>query len=143
MFGDRLGLDQGQAAVEFALGEFGLGARIRELAVGLLGDGLEGAGIDQVEQIAGIDDGAVAKLDVGDEAADPGANLDLLDRLEPAGEFVPIGDGALDRLRDRDRRRSGRGRRRRLVPAAGQGDGEQKRSAGRGRASEGMLKSSA
>ena len=111
-FGDRLGLIQGQRAVELALGEFGLGARIRELAVGLFGDRLEGAGIDDIEQVAGIDEGAVAELDIGDEAADPGANLNLFHRLEPAGEFVPIGDGAFGRLRDRDRRR------RRPQPAA-------------------------
>ena len=47
LFGDRTGLDQGQRAVELALGEFHLGARIRELAVGLLGDRLERAGIDR------------------------------------------------------------------------------------------------
>ena len=42
-FGDRLGLVQGQRAIEFALGQFRLGARIGELAVGLLGDRLERA----------------------------------------------------------------------------------------------------
>ena len=41
LFGDGAGLDQRQAAVEFALGKLRLGARIRKLAVGLLGDGLE------------------------------------------------------------------------------------------------------
>ena len=51
-----------------------------------------------------MDDRAIAELDAGDEAADAGADLDLLDRLEAAGEFIPIGDGALDRLRDRDGR---------------------------------------
>ena len=119
-FGDGTGLDQGQRAIEFAFGEFGLGARIGQLAVGLLGDRFERTGIDHVEQIAGLDEGAVAELDAVDEAADAGANLDLLDRLEPAGEFIPIRDGALHRLRDGDRRRRGRGRLRRLVAAAGQ-----------------------
>ena len=102
-----------------------LGARVGELAVGLLGDRLERAGIDQIEQVAGMDDVAVLELDTGDEAADPRPDLDLLDRLEPAGEFVPVGDGALDRLRDRDRRRRGGGLRRRLFAAAGQRDGQQ------------------
>ena len=55
LFGDRAGLDQGQAAVELALGKLHLGAGIRKLAVGLLGDGFERAGIDQIEQIAGIE----------------------------------------------------------------------------------------
>ncbi len=45
---DRLGLIQGERAVEFTFCQFGLGARVRELAVGLLGDGFKGAGIDHV-----------------------------------------------------------------------------------------------
>ena len=123
--GDRLGLIQGQRTVEFALGEFRLGARIRKLAVRLLGDRFERAGIDHIEQVAGIDEGAVAKFDTGDEAADPGADLNLFHRLEPSGELVPIGDGAFGRLRDRDRRRRGCRLLRRLVAAAGQGDRKQ------------------
>ena len=125
LFGDCTGLDQVQPAVELALGKLRLGARIRKLAVGLRGHRLERAGIDDVKQVAGMDHVAVFELDIGDEAADPGADLDLLDRVEAPGEFVPVGDGALDRLGDRDRRRS-RGRRLwRLVPAGRQRDGEQ------------------
>src|SRR5258706_16227360 len=85
---------------------------------------LERTRIDDVKQIAGMDDRAVAKLDVGDEAADPGANLNLFHRLEPPGEFIPIGDGTFGRLCHRDRRWSGRRLRRRLVAATGQGDRE-------------------
>ena len=48
---------------------------------------------------------AVLELDIGDKTADPRANLDLFDRLETAGEFIPVGDSTLDRLRDRHRRR--------------------------------------
>ena len=66
-----------------------------------------GREIDHIEQIAGMDEGAVAELDRRDEAADAGADLHLLDRLEASGEFVPIGDGSLHRLRDRDRWRRG------------------------------------
>jgi len=105
--GDRLGLIQGQRAVEFALGEFRLGARVRELAFGLFRDRLEGTGIDDVQEVAGVDESAVAEFDIGDEAADAGADLDFLYRIEPSGEFVPIGDGALGRLCDGDRRRRG------------------------------------
>ena len=101
----RLGLVQGQGAVEFALGEFRLGARIGQLAVGLLGDRLERTGVDHVKQIARLDEGAVAKFDAGDEAADAGANLNFLDRLEPSGEFIPVGDGAFHRLGHRHGRR--------------------------------------
>ena len=124
-FGDCTGLDQSQRAVEFALGQFRLGARIGKLAIGLQRDRLERTGIDDVKQIAVTDDRAVAELDAGDETADPGANLNLFHRLEPSGEFVPIGDGAFGRLCHRDRRRSGRSLRRRLVAATGQGDREQ------------------
>ena len=88
--GHGLGLVQGQGAVEFALGEFRFRPRIRQLAVGLLGDRLERTGVDHVKQIARPDDGAVAKFDAGHEAADAGANLHLLHRLEPSGEFIPV-----------------------------------------------------
>ncbi len=124
-FGYRLGLIQCQRTVELALAEFRLGARVRQLAVRLLGNRFKGPGIDDVQEVAGIDEGAVAKFDVGDESADPGANLNLLHRLEPPGEFVPIGDGASGRLCDRDRRWRACGLLRRLVSAAGQGDCEQ------------------
>jgi len=117
LFGDGTGLDQGQAAVELALGKFRLGARIRELTVRLLGDGLKRPGIDDIEKIAGFDECPVTKLHAGDEAADPRANLDLFHRLEPSGEFVPIRNGAFGWLCDRDRRSSD-GLRRRLVTAA-------------------------
>ena len=89
------------------------------------GDRLERAGIDHVKQIAGADDGAVAEFDAVDEAADPGAHLHLFHRLEAAGEFIPIGDGAFDRLRHRNRRRRRRGLLLRLVAAAGQREREQ------------------
>jgi hypothetical protein len=111
--GDRPGLIQGQGAVQFALSEFGLGAG-RELAVGLLGDRFKGTEIDDIEEIAGIDGRAVAKFNAGDEPADAGANLNLLDRLEPPGEFVPIGDGAFGWLGDGNGGPSCRSRTRRL-----------------------------
>src|SRR6266436_1805361 len=68
-FGDCAGLHQSQPAVEFAFGQFRLGARVRKLAIGLQRDRLERTGIDHVKQIAGMDDGAVAEFDIGDEAA--------------------------------------------------------------------------
>ena len=110
LFGDRTGLDQGQPAIEVALGKLRLGARIRKLTVGLCRHRFEGAGIDEIKQVTGVDHVAVLELDIGDEAADTRLDLHLLDRLEAAGELVPIGDGALQRLRDGDRRRRRRGR---------------------------------
>ncbi len=106
-------------AIEFALGKLGFGARIRKLAVGLLGHRLERTRIDDIEQIAGMNDGAVAEFDAVHEAANAGANLNLLDCLEPPGEFVPVGDGTLGWLRHRDGRRRGSRLLRRLVAAPG------------------------
>ncbi len=96
---------QCQRAIQLAFGEFDLGARVRKLAIGLRGDRLERTCIDQIQEVARLDEGAVAELDVGDEAADAGANLNLLDRIEPARELVPVGDGSLDGLSYGDRRR--------------------------------------
>jgi hypothetical protein len=125
LFGNSAGLDQAQAAIEVALGKLSLGTRIRKLAVGLLGDGFEGTGIDQIEQVPGMHHVAVLELDIGDEAAHAGANLNFLDRLEASGEFIPIGHGAFDWLRDGDGRRR-RGRLWwRFVAAAGQRHGDQ------------------
>ena len=72
LFGDGTGLHQGQPAIELALGKLRLGARIGKLAVGLRRHRLERAGIDDVEQVAGMDHVAVLELDIGDEAADAG-----------------------------------------------------------------------
>ena len=119
-FGHRLGLVQRQGAVEFAPGEFCLRMCVRQLAIGLLGDRLERAGINHVKQIAGAHDRAIAEFDAGDETADAGADLDFLNRLEPSGEFVPVGNGTLHRLRNRNRRRCGSRLLRRLVAAGGQ-----------------------
>ncbi|MGY4449522.1 hypothetical protein ACVWZR_004182 [Bradyrhizobium sp. i1.3.1] len=81
-----------------------LGTRVGQLAVRLLGHRLERARVDDVEQVALMHDRAVLELDGVDEAADTGAHLHLLDRLEAAGELVPIGDGALDWLGNGHRR---------------------------------------
>ncbi len=100
-----LALDQLERAIEVAFAEFDAGPRVGKLAVDLGGGSIIRAGVDEVEQVVLADDLAVAEADAGNEAADPGANVDLLDRLEAAGEFVPIGHGALDRGCDRHRRR--------------------------------------
>src|SRR3954470_7281392 len=125
LFGDRAGLHESQAALEIALGKLPLGARVGELPFGLQYDRLERARIDDVKQIAGADDRAVLELYAIDEAADAGTDLNLLDRLEAAGELVPVGDGPFDRLRHRHRRRR-RGRLRlRLAVAASEREREQ------------------
>jgi hypothetical protein len=118
-------LNQCKRTVEFALGEFGLGARVRELAIGLLGNGFERARIDDVQEVAGVDEGTIAEFDVGDEPADPGANLNLFDRVKPSGELVPVRDGAFGRLGDGDRRRSGSSLRRRWFAVAARQSGRE------------------
>src|SRR5258708_21717949 len=45
-----------------ALGQFGLGSRVGKLAIGLQRHRLERTGIDDVKQVAGTDDGAVAEF---------------------------------------------------------------------------------
>jgi hypothetical protein len=124
-FGDGAGRNQGQRALELALRQFRLGARIGQLAVGLQRDRLERTGIDDIEQVAGFDEVAVAELDGVDEAADAGTDLDLLHRLETAGELVPIGDDTLGRLRDGNGRCWRRRSLRRGLAAAGKPHGEQ------------------
>ena len=101
---DRLGLIQGQRAIEFTPSELRFGTRVRELAVRLQGDRFKGSGVDDIQEIAGIDESAVAKFDIRNESADPGANLNLFYCLKSAGELVPIRDRAFRRLCDRDGR---------------------------------------
>jgi hypothetical protein len=104
-FGNGAGRHQGQRALELAPRQLRLGAGVRQLAVRLQRDRLEGTGVDDIEQVARFDEVAVFELDGVDKTADPGADLDFLHRLEPAGELIPIGDGAFGRLGDRHRRR--------------------------------------
>ena len=81
--------------------------RLRELRLGGIEVDLIGPRIDDEEQIALLDQLAVREMDLRQIAADPGANLDVVDRLELAGELVPFGDGLLQGMADGDRRRLG------------------------------------
>jgi hypothetical protein len=91
-----------------------------------VGDRLERTGVDHVKQITRLDDGAVAEFDRCHETADAGANLDLLDRLEAPGEFIPVGHGPLHRLRDGDGRRGRSRLLRRLVATSRQRQRQQR-----------------
>ena len=125
LFGDRAGLDKLQAAIELALGKLRLCPGVGKLAIRLVGHRLERPRVDDVKQVAGMHDVAVLELDTGYKAADAGADLNLFNRLEAAGELVPVGDGPFDRLRHRHRRRR-RGRLRlRLLVAASEREREQ------------------
>src|SRR4051812_30181943 len=118
---DRASLNQGQAPVEFTLRKLFLGPRVVELTLGLQRDRLKRAWIDDVKQIACMNDRTIRERDPVDEAADASADLNLLDRLEPAGELIPVGDCSFHRLRNCHRRWRWRWRGRlrlRLVSAA-------------------------
>src|SRR3954467_15263086 len=116
---DRTSLNQGQATVEFTLRKLFLGPRVVELPLGLQRDRLKRAWIDDVKQIACMNDRTIRERDPVDEAADASADLNLLDRLEPTGELIPVGDCSFHRLRNCHRRWRRRGRLRlRLVLAA-------------------------
>ncbi len=84
----------------------------------------ERTGVDKVQEVAGRDEGAVAEFDRRNEATDAGTNLNLLDRIKPPREFVPVRDGSLDGLGDGDGRGGGRGLRRLLFLAAREKPGE-------------------
>ena len=98
--------------VGLALGERGL--RLAELG-GVAGDiglrlaegGLEGARIDDEEQVAGLDVGPVGRHLPLDEALDPGAHLDGLHRLRLAHVLAVDRDRALRHRHHRDRGRLG------------------------------------
>jgi hypothetical protein len=69
-----------------------------------------GTRIEREQQLAALDVVAVPEVDRLDIAADAGANVDLLGRLEAAGEVVPVDDPLLQRVGDGDggrRRRAG------------------------------------
>jgi hypothetical protein len=78
---------------------------------GLVEGRLVRALVDGEEEIALVDDRAVAKGHRGEIAGDACANLDEVDGLEAADEIVALDHLLHDRLGDRDRRRWGVGRR--------------------------------
>ena len=103
LFGDRAGLHELKAAFKIALGKLDLGARVGKLPLSLQRDSLERARIDDVKQIAAVDDRTILELYTIDKATYAGTDLNLLNRLEATGELVPVGDRPFDRLRHRHR----------------------------------------
>jgi hypothetical protein len=75
------------------------------LRLGLRQRGLERALVDGEQGIADGDDLAVGEVNLLEVAADPGADLDLVDGLEAADELVVLHDVPQHRLRHRHRRR--------------------------------------
>src|SRR5581483_740438 len=115
--GDRVVLHELQAAFEIAFGKLDLGACVGKLPLGLQRGRFERARIDDVEQIAAVDDRTILELYTIDEAAYAGTDVNLLNRIEATGELVPVGDSPFNRLRHRHQWRR-RGRLRLRLPVA-------------------------
>ena len=81
--------DQALVAIEVDLreGELGLRACLDGLGVGQRG--LERTRIDGEEQVALLDQLAVAEMDLLDDAGNLGADLDAVDGADAAGELSP------------------------------------------------------
>jgi hypothetical protein len=109
---------QRQRAIQFPFSQFDLGAGVRKLTFGLRGHRFERTGVDKIQEVAGTDKSAITEFDGRNEAADAGTNLNLLNRIEPSRELVPVRDSSLDGLGDGDRRGRGRSLRRLLFLAA-------------------------
>ncbi len=105
-------------ALELAVGELDGGVGLVDL--GLRGGALdlERPRVDDEQEVALLDQLAVLEMDLLEIAADPGAQLDIVDRGELPGELVALDDLLAQRLADRDRRRRRRGGRRRLALGA-------------------------
>ena len=91
------------------LGQPELGQGLVELGLCAVGRRLVGARIDDEQDLARLDELAVPELDLLHVARDAGADLDLLHRLEAAGELVVLRQATHERGSDRDRRGGGWG----------------------------------
>ena len=96
-----------------------------DAGLGLIDRRLIEAFLDREQQVAFLDVGAFGEQPLLEEAVDAGAQIDLVDRLDPAGEAILRADILLDGLDHGDGgRRAGRGLRLLAVAASGQGDCE-------------------
>ncbi len=116
------------AALQVALREGEIGARLRESRLGLVERRLEGAAIDREQGLALAHHLAVLEVDGVEIAGHARAHLDIVDGDEAPDILVMIGNELLDRLRDGHLRRRRSGSRalglRLAVSAAGEGRGE-------------------
>ena len=110
--GDGLLGDQALSAVRVGPTERRVGARLQHLRHGAIDLGLERARVDLEQELAFADVRPFRQGRRVDVAADPRPHLDRLDRLQPAGEIVPLAEGLEHHGRhfDPGDRRSGRGR---------------------------------
>lgn len=101
---DRFGLEQHVGAGEFGLRVGHRRLRLGDLRTRLRQRGLIGARIDREESFALLHALAVVEEDSLDRSRNARTQFDVLDRLEPAYVFIPIGDVALQRYSDTDLR---------------------------------------
>ena len=94
----------------------------RQLSFGLRQLGAIRTRVDDEQQVAFTHRAALGEVHALDVAGDARAHFDRLDRFEPAGEFIPLRDVALERGRDGNLRRGGLRHSRRVAPAAAQSD---------------------
>ncbi len=97
-------------AHDLLVGQVELGVRGQKLCLGLLELDLERARIDHEQQVALMDDLAVGEVDLGQVAADLGADLDIVHGRELAGEGRPGRQVAPQRGADGDGGRGWRSR---------------------------------
>ena len=112
---DRLHIHQLAGSLHLALGQCRSRAGPLQLRLGTSQVGLVGPRIDLEQDLALPHLFPFGEGDPLDVARDPGLDLHLVHRLEPAGELVPFGDLTLGHLGYRDRLRRRRGGR--LLPA--------------------------
>jgi hypothetical protein len=132
---DRFAAAQLGSPGQLAIGEIKPSARLLELSLRCGKIDLEGARVDDEEQIALLDELPVLEVNLRQIAADPRAHLDRFRRHELAGVLVPVDDLAHQRRTDRHRGWCSRLRRRpmRLAKGADRCDGRQQTTSHYGR----------
>ncbi len=101
----RRGGDELAGPVELELGQLRPRPGAVDRGLRLLDGDLIGPGVDHEQQLALLDDLAVREADGLQVARDPGAHVDPLERLEPAGELVIFRELLDQGLGHRHRRR--------------------------------------
>src|SRR4029077_16982045 len=94
----RLALYQERDARQVLLREVDARVRLLEITLGAVELRLVGARIDLEQEVALLDQRALAEWHQFEVATDARAHLDRVHRLESRGVLVPVGQIALDRM---------------------------------------------